>query len=195
VSIQAIAYVFDHSRAEGVDRLVLLALANHANAETGECHPGYRRIADEANCSTATVGRAVARLAELGELLIERRGIGRATTRYRLPWLVRSVSPGRDTTAGVASHADPVASHLRPVASRLGETKPEPVNRTSRAPAREAAGGALNPTDDAADVAAVDRADAAHALQGDEATAAAELIRAQLPARHRRSVSPKRDAT
>jgi hypothetical protein len=94
VSIGALAWVFDHSQAEGVDRLVLLALANHYHAETGECFPGQRQVAREANCSQATITRAVRRLVELGEVTAVA-GVGRATTRYHFPWL--STGPGSDS--------------------------------------------------------------------------------------------------
>ena len=52
MSVQALAWVFDHSTARGADRLVLLALANHAGKEpvngAWECWPGVATIAREA---------------------------------------------------------------------------------------------------------------------------------------------------
>lgn len=127
MSIQAIAWVLDHSDAFGVDRLVLIALANHANSETGECRPGYRRIAHEARVSTSTVGRAVRRLAALGEVVIVERGKGHGTTKYRLPWLSTSgpsVPLTGDTDPGLVSRNESLVSRSDPVVSRLGGTKP-----------------------------------------------------------------------
>ena len=120
MSIQAMAWVIDHSQATGSDYAVLLMLANHYNHETGQCNPGYRRIASEARVSRSTVGRSVERLCELGELAITTTGEGRRTTKYHFPWLstsdqedMRSVSLW-DASDSVASHEGPLASHATP---------------------------------------------------------------------------------
>jgi hypothetical protein len=150
VSIQAIAWVLDQSRAQGIDRLVLIALANHANAETGRCDPGQRRIAQEANCSPGMVTVSIRRLAELGEVAIEAPGQGRATTKYHLPWLSTgfgSARPGSRATEPVARDGEAVARDFDPVARDLDRAKPEPVlDRTAHGAADPAdAGGAVAP--------------------------------------------------
>lgn len=149
MSIQAIAWVFDYSQATGTDRLVLLALANHANSETGECHPGYRRIAHEANCAPSTVTAAIRRLVELGEVEVSARGTGRATTKYHLPWLSTGGVSARsrpNTTEGVVRGADPVVRGNGPVVRGLDRADPLTVNRTAHDTAPPAdAGGVVAP--------------------------------------------------
>ena len=85
MSIQAVAWALDHSQSRGVDRLVLIALANHANGETGQCWPSQRTIAREAGVATGTVSEALKRLTEIGEVEIVAPGDQRRSTRYRLP--------------------------------------------------------------------------------------------------------------
>lgn len=48
MSIQAVGWVLDSSTTKGAHRLVMIALANHAD-ERGQCWPSIKRIADEAN--------------------------------------------------------------------------------------------------------------------------------------------------
>lgn len=83
VSIQAIAWVLEHSEAQLIDRLVLLALANHADASWC-CFPSVAQISVEARCSERQVFRSLNELERIGE--IERstgRGRGRRNT-YRV---------------------------------------------------------------------------------------------------------------
>lgn len=110
------AWVIDNSKATGSDYAVLLMLANHYNHQTGQCDPGYRRIAAEARVGRGTVGRAVARLCELGELEVITSGAGKRTTRYHFPWLsTDDVSvPQWDARESLASHEDRLASHGPP---------------------------------------------------------------------------------
>lgn len=75
MSVQAIAWVFDHSEATGTDRLVLLSLANHAGRapESGawESWPGIETIRREARLArTRTVQESLQRMEGAG--LIER---------------------------------------------------------------------------------------------------------------------------
>ena len=71
MSIQALAWVLEHSRATLGDRLVLLAIANHAKADGKDAWPSIRMIAVEALVSERTAQRSVQNLVELGELVIE----------------------------------------------------------------------------------------------------------------------------
>jgi Helix-turn-helix domain len=159
VSIQAIAWVFDYSQAAGTDRLVLLALANHANSETGECHPGFRRIAHEANCAPSTVTAAIRRLVELGEVEVSARGTGRATTKYHLPWLSTgglSARPGPNATGGVVRGEWPVVRGNGPVVRGLDRADPLTVNRTAHDAPTPSGVGAPNPTRDVAEIRTLD---------------------------------------
>jgi hypothetical protein len=77
------AAVWDHSTTEGVDRLVLLALADHADHD-GYAWPSVSRLAAKCRVDRRTVFRALAACEAKGE--VERTsGRGRGTVnRYRL---------------------------------------------------------------------------------------------------------------
>ncbi len=86
MSVVQMTAVFRRSRSKGVSRLVLLALADVAN-DDGEV-VAYGRshtiLAAKANCDPGSVGRAIDRLVELGEVEILNVGDGRRSTDYRL---------------------------------------------------------------------------------------------------------------
>lgn len=73
MSIQAVAWVLEHSQAKLADRLVLIAIANHADARGVNAWPSLPKIAEEAGVHETTVWRSVKVLEELGELTVERR--------------------------------------------------------------------------------------------------------------------------
>lgn len=70
MSIQAIAHVLEHSKAQGFTRLVLLAIANHADAYGMNAYPSIGKIAQEARVHRATVYRSLAVLEQSGEIEI-----------------------------------------------------------------------------------------------------------------------------
>jgi len=65
VSIQWISAVLHDTQTNGSERLVLIAIANHAN-ERGECWPSVRTIAQEANVHYDTCRRSAAQLEKQG---------------------------------------------------------------------------------------------------------------------------------
>lgn len=68
-------WVWEQSKAEGLDRLVLLAIADNANDQGGNAYPSVQTLRLKAKISERTVQRAVRRLVELGELRV-RAGAG-----------------------------------------------------------------------------------------------------------------------
>lgn len=90
MSIQAVAWVLDHSQSRGLARLVLISLANHAHKDTAECYPAQRTIAAEAGISLGAVSVQIQTLIELGELSVIEAGGPRTATRYQLPLVQRS---------------------------------------------------------------------------------------------------------
>ena len=72
MSIQAVAWVLEHSEATLADRLVLIAIANHVSGQ-GWAYPSVDLIAAEARVDRRTVFRAIETLEGLGELTIKRR--------------------------------------------------------------------------------------------------------------------------
>lgn len=99
MSIQALAWVLEHSEADGYDRLILLAIANHADAAGGVAWPSVARIATEARVDRATVYRAVQRLVELGELDVNRGGGRGRTNVYTLKRLPAATVRTSETVA------------------------------------------------------------------------------------------------
>jgi hypothetical protein len=84
VSVQAITYVLDHSEAAGSERLVLIALANHACTDKAECWPSVRLLARESRCSERTVQYALRQLEHAGRIKRRREKGQNGTTRWAL---------------------------------------------------------------------------------------------------------------
>lgn len=125
MSIQAVAWVLEHSEAKLADRLVLIAIANHADARGWNAWPSIEKIAEEAGIHDVTVWRSVKALEELGEIAVERRP-GRPN-RYRLP----ALDPLQSATGEGLQDArgEPPASRKKPLASRK-----KPLNRMQGEP-------------------------------------------------------------
>jgi len=98
------AWVLDHSESELASRLVLLAIANHCDADGRNAWPSQEKIAAEAHVSVRTVKRCVVALAEMGELTVgyrEGAAVGRARTNYyELPLFAVALDEGTSTTRG-----------------------------------------------------------------------------------------------
>lgn len=120
MSVQALSHVFDHSTVQGHDRLVLLALANHAGRDDWECWPSIETIAREAGMQPRSAQRHLRSLADAGVIEIEERGAPDMRVRggYR-PNLYRIVRPE------VSELAD---AEVTEVAARGDRTGAEPVN-------------------------------------------------------------------
>jgi hypothetical protein len=102
VSLIAIQWVFDHSRSDGGDRLVLLVLANHAN-DDWICWPGQKRIAEHAAMNPRNVKRHIHSLETVvREIEILERGSGRQSTRYR----IRGTNCDTPTTSDRGTNCD-----------------------------------------------------------------------------------------
>src|SRR5262245_21853955 len=83
MAVLATEAVFTGWRAGGVDRLVLLTIANCVNRQ-GVAFPGVRYIAARAATTEPSVWRSVRRLEELGELRVDRGGGRGKSNCYRL---------------------------------------------------------------------------------------------------------------
>ena len=85
MSIEAIVWVFKNSNSTLSDRLILIAIANDANAEGENAYPSIRRIAETARLSETQVHRSIKALVACGELGIELRGGRHRSNLYSLP--------------------------------------------------------------------------------------------------------------
>lgn len=87
---RAIAAV-SKGRTRRIDAAVINAIAGHINAKTGDCWPGYKRLALLAGCSLRSIPIALGRLEASGMLLRQQRRarVGDlASNRYTLPCML-----------------------------------------------------------------------------------------------------------
>ncbi|WP_091311675.1 helix-turn-helix domain-containing protein [Micromonospora chersina] len=75
--------LLDSKGLRPTERLVLVVIASHANVETGDSFPSVSTIAEHVGVSTRTVQRTLAKLVQLGRLVV--RQVATIATRvYRL---------------------------------------------------------------------------------------------------------------
>lgn len=78
------AWVWEHSKAIGADRLVLLAIADNANDAGRDAYPSVATIAKKAKMDKRTVQRSIRALVALGELELHLNSGPCGTNRYRV---------------------------------------------------------------------------------------------------------------
>jgi hypothetical protein len=84
MSVQALSWVLNESKATLGSRLVLLSIANHADAKGLNSWPSVSVIAKEAHLSYRQAQRCINSLEKLGELEVERGGGFNGSHRFRL---------------------------------------------------------------------------------------------------------------
>jgi len=140
MSVQAMSWVFEHSAAQGAVRLVLLAIANHADKEGRHSWASVRQLGEEARCSERKVQYALRELEALGEIV----NVGPSTHRthtYEMPAMSTLFGGGADTAPAVSAPvqsvhpAESAGRSLRPrgvqsATLKGAATAPEPkINR------------------------------------------------------------------
>lgn len=78
MSIKVMSWVWDNSKQEGTNLLMLLAIADHAN-DDGICWPSIDRLAAKCRLKRRWAQAVIAKLEESGELEVQR-GTGRSNT-------------------------------------------------------------------------------------------------------------------
>jgi DNA-binding transcriptional MocR family regulator len=73
MSLKHLAWAWGLELGDPISKLVMLSLANRANAETGQCWPSLSRISQDTEASLATVKRKLSLLEERGYLRREQR--------------------------------------------------------------------------------------------------------------------------
>lgn len=73
MSVRVMSWVFEHSKATGNDRLVLLAIADRCDDDGGNCWKSTAALAAKAKVSKRTAQRCIDHLVAMGELSIEER--------------------------------------------------------------------------------------------------------------------------
>ena len=139
MSVKVSAWVWDHSQAKATDRLVLLAIADHASHEGTDAYPSQPTIAQMCKVSRATVIRSIAHLIAMGELAAEHgEGAARGSTRQKTN---RYSFPAYRVWAGYA-----------PAPKTLQSETPSPREKTLQS---ETPSGRRRCNDDTKDVALV----------------------------------------
>lgn len=76
-----------YEKLPALPKLLLLAIADHANDDGHGAYPSQSRLAEKVGCSTRHINTLTSTLVSLGLLEITQQGGGRGhTTRYLLPW-------------------------------------------------------------------------------------------------------------
>jgi hypothetical protein len=126
MSTQALSWVFDHSKTEGVARLVMIGIANHVDRR-GDGWAYVDEVRRVAKCSLNSYHRAVKAAIELGELEVDVRGGGRLEmrggyrpNRYVFPLMSCGTQPGEDTES-CGTHGGEVCG---PQPGEVGPTQP-----------------------------------------------------------------------
>ena len=101
MSVRATNAVWEYARAGAVQKLILLALADHVNAE-GLCWPSIARVGQMAGVGRATVFRALNDLEQMGYLQRVERGGGSGRSN------VYVVMPGAVDNPPEGSHSETV---------------------------------------------------------------------------------------
>ena len=134
MSLAAIRWAWTaHDSIKGVDLLVLLALADFHNADTGQCNPRIPTLIDKTGLSRAAVFRALKKLETLGV-------IDRTREDGRTSYVLRGV-PHRDSgvphrDSGVPHRDSGVPHRDSGVPHRDSATYIRTRNLTSKEPAR-----------------------------------------------------------
>lgn len=142
MSVQAMGWVLDYSETTLATRLVMIAIANHADAYGVNAWPSQRKLAAEAKVDVRTVRRAIDEAVGLGELTVTphagQKGPGGVTSYYELAGFVRFLErancPPSDSERG---HPPPKARTSGP--QRAGRMSSEPSLEPSRTAAARAA--------------------------------------------------------
>jgi Helix-turn-helix domain len=84
MSVQALSWVLNKSKSSLGSRLVMLSIANHADADGMNSWPSITVIARESRVSQRQAQRCINSLEKLGELEIERGAGYKGSHRFRI---------------------------------------------------------------------------------------------------------------
>lgn len=119
-------------------KLVLLALADHHNAETGRCDPGARRIATRTCLSERTVRTALGSLSSMGLIRIEHRDGRRSSYALAVSATPANLA-GVQTSQGCEDCTPPLKQLHHPPAAVAGLNQKETGREPSPAEVGDAA--------------------------------------------------------
>lgn len=145
MSYQAVRWVLHCSESEGSDRLVALALAEHARADGSRAYPSVPTLANEARVGESTVRAALARLLDAGEITRSDRPHHSGARCYAFPMFATVRGPR------VRRRPGQVPPHRRPkppqdLRSPAGSAVPQDVRSPPQDLAPSTAGSAAEPS-------------------------------------------------
>jgi hypothetical protein len=199
MSVHAVKAVWDYSQHTGSALLMLLAVADHANAD-GMCWPSIPRLADMVRVSERQAKRLIADLVESGELAIKQGG-GRGNTNVYCVTLVarhdarqiRGPRNGdmRDTVSQKNGDMDDTLSFNKKVTSRV-EKVTSRVRKGDIAMSPEPSGTIKNRKEEEPPTSpATSSAGAAGQEQEEEEVPAQQRVAAQKPKRNQNGTHPQ----
>lgn len=116
MSVHVSSWVWKHSQSRATDRLVLLAIADHADDRGGSAYPSVSHLAEKCAVNRATVMRSIERLEELGELVVVRRPGSGSTYRIVMQPPVAGCDQSDDPEPPDDPSQSATGDNLRPVA-------------------------------------------------------------------------------
>lgn len=125
MSVRVMSWVWESSRSEGIDRLVLLAIADSAADHGGDSWPSIATLAGKAKVDGRTVQRAIRRLVELGELTVKSNAGKNGVNVYRV-----MTHPRRGATPGTES--PPAERHPGSESPTPGRESTDPRHSATR---------------------------------------------------------------
>lgn len=141
MSVRVMSWVWESSQSTGIDRLVLLAIADSASDDGGHAWPSIRTLKTKAMVSERTVQRAIRTLVELGELVVDANAGRSGVNVYRVVMTPRHVVAPVNVTPPSDSHPvtepGPTQSHQNP---RHSDTRTVLEPSTTPQPPADAAG-------------------------------------------------------
>jgi hypothetical protein len=130
MSLKALSWAMEQDTLSTIEKMILTVLADHHNAETGQCNPSVKRLMLKSGVSRGSVHRALATLAEK-ELLTAapatREDGSQTSNQYDLHTSRPSDTP--------LSHGDTPPSHKEPLPPQQGDPPLPPVGHLE--PVRE----------------------------------------------------------
>lgn len=145
MSVRVMTWVWEHSRAEGLHRLVLLAIADSADDTGANAWPSVATIAAKCRISERTVQRTVQALADDGQLEVAWNAGPRGTNRFRVVMTVPEPAPSEpDPTTPSAEETGPdPRPAVTPMPRRRASTRPPSGSHPRRrvTPDRSVGGG------------------------------------------------------
>lgn len=183
MSIKAMQWVFEHSRATGSARVLMLAIADRAN-DDGVCWPDKANLAKKVNVTERTIIKLVQQCEELGELSVSLfyRGKERRTANRYIMMALAPAEVRATATPVVTVPLPPKMAKDRKRRGLKGEHVITPVNRDAHItpPVNTSSPGGVNTSSPDSSVSSTDKP---HSVQDAKAPASEPSKAKPKPAR------------